>query len=238
MWGEVGSSFARNWRGFFTRLERLHQLKRDNPYHIWLLHHLFLPTVNADCQEFQRVWNHKPISGDMSNGSPHVGGPSHYLSRTNSQPPQDKRLMGMAQHGVYDETEGVDPATLHQFYGVTSPVPVASDAEPVLATIRRNVGAGQKSHVRHEAVDPPTKRCPFKSDEELSKFLNQFDRARSAAFKPNGFNLEKRYEVLETYRTGRKRKEITASLTHNIWYPRVLCWCQGLQVMIELTLDL
>jgi hypothetical protein len=61
----------------------------------------------------------------------------------------------------------------------------------VLAALQRNVGAGQKSQVRHEAVDPPRKCSPFTSDGELSEFLNQRDRARSAALKPDGFDLEK-----------------------------------------------
>jgi hypothetical protein len=73
MWVEVGREFARAWRGFFTRLERLHQLDRKNPQHLWLLHKLFLPSINDDCRRFQKEWNAHPVSGpDTNDRSPNV----------------------------------------------------------------------------------------------------------------------------------------------------------------------
>ncbi|KAJ6491001.1 hypothetical protein C8R45DRAFT_764018, partial [Mycena sanguinolenta] len=63
LWVEVGSQFARRWRGFFLRLERRHHLDRNNPHHLWLLHYLFLHDINKECEEFQHQWNHHPISG-------------------------------------------------------------------------------------------------------------------------------------------------------------------------------
>ncbi|KAJ7790962.1 hypothetical protein B0H14DRAFT_2230135, partial [Mycena olivaceomarginata] len=63
LWVEVGSQFSRTWHAFFLKLERLHGLDRDNPHHLWLLHHIFLPKINEDWAAFQDDWNHHPISG-------------------------------------------------------------------------------------------------------------------------------------------------------------------------------
>jgi len=72
LWVEVGRQFARAWRAFFRRLERLHLLDRSNTYHLWLLHFLFLDPINSDCLEFQKDWNSHPISGEGHNQSPDV----------------------------------------------------------------------------------------------------------------------------------------------------------------------
>jgi hypothetical protein len=34
---------------------------------------------------------------------------------------QDLRLLGQAQHGIYDETDDIDPILLHRFYGAGPP---------------------------------------------------------------------------------------------------------------------
>lgn len=72
MWLEVGRHFARGWRAFFTRLERVHFLERDNPHHIWLLHSLFLDEIRNDCDKFQKDWNSHPLSGKGHSMSPSV----------------------------------------------------------------------------------------------------------------------------------------------------------------------
>lgn len=72
LWVEVGRQFARAWRAFFRRLERLHLLDRSNTRHLWLLHFLFLDAINSDCLDFQNDWNSHPISGAGHNQSPNV----------------------------------------------------------------------------------------------------------------------------------------------------------------------
>jgi len=72
LWVEVGRQFARAWRAFFRRLERLHLLDRSNKHHLWLLHLLFLDAINSDCHEFQSEWNSHPISGVGHHKSPNV----------------------------------------------------------------------------------------------------------------------------------------------------------------------
>jgi len=72
IWPEVGSQFARQWKGFFLRLEHLHGLNRSNPHHLWLLHTLFLSSINDDCRKFMQIWNSHPISGHGHNQTPNV----------------------------------------------------------------------------------------------------------------------------------------------------------------------
>lgn len=75
LWVEVGVQFARPWKAFFLRLERLHHLDRENAAHLWLLHFLFLDTINDDCKLFQSHWNSHPISGKGHDQTPNV----HFL---------------------------------------------------------------------------------------------------------------------------------------------------------------
>jgi hypothetical protein len=72
LWLETGRHFARGWRAFFTRLERLYFLERGDPHHIWLLHSLFLNDIQHDCEEFRKDWNSHPLSGKGRNMTPLV----------------------------------------------------------------------------------------------------------------------------------------------------------------------
>lgn len=82
LWGEVGGQFARAWRGFFHRLQQRHQLDRNNPHHLWILHRLFLTMINNDCEEFRVNWNSHPISGEGHEQSPDVCNSSKYVQST------------------------------------------------------------------------------------------------------------------------------------------------------------
>jgi hypothetical protein len=72
LWVEVGRRFVRQWRAFFIRLERCHLLERNNASHRWLLHYLFLESINDDCKRFCEEWNAHPISGVAGGYSPNV----------------------------------------------------------------------------------------------------------------------------------------------------------------------
>jgi len=76
LWGEVGSQFARRWRGFFQRLEREYYLDRHNPHHLWLLQELFLGELQQDCTRFLEDWNRHGVSGLANGQSPEVSGAS------------------------------------------------------------------------------------------------------------------------------------------------------------------
>ena len=78
LWVEVGLRFARPRHGFFYHLEQIHLLDRHNPYHLWLLHHLFLHEISASCAEFCDEWNAHPISGEGHNQSPNVSAVTNF----------------------------------------------------------------------------------------------------------------------------------------------------------------
>ncbi|KAJ3779775.1 hypothetical protein GGU10DRAFT_397919 [Lentinula aff. detonsa] len=62
LWVDVTVGVGDNWRQRFTELELNHGMQIDNPHHIWLLHHLFLPTINAQLQFWAESWNFHPIT--------------------------------------------------------------------------------------------------------------------------------------------------------------------------------
>ncbi|KIO17899.1 hypothetical protein M407DRAFT_48151, partial [Tulasnella calospora MUT 4182] len=104
LWVEVGSQFARRWRAFFHRLEDDHFLDSTNPHHLWLLHHLFLHSLDNEAKSFQDDWNNHPISGPQGR----------------NKSPVDIRLIGQTTEGFYlrDELEGVHEDLIQQYYGV------------------------------------------------------------------------------------------------------------------------
>lgn len=49
--------FGSKWKSFFGDLELFDNLNVDDPRHIWLLHHLYLPEINRDAQDWAGAWN-------------------------------------------------------------------------------------------------------------------------------------------------------------------------------------
>ncbi|KAF8989991.1 hypothetical protein BDQ17DRAFT_1168909, partial [Cyathus striatus] len=72
MWVEVGSQVACPWHAFLTCLERLHRLDPFDTTHLWLIHRLFIKSINDDLGQFVEQWNHHPISGNAHNQTPDV----------------------------------------------------------------------------------------------------------------------------------------------------------------------
>ncbi|KAJ6575999.1 hypothetical protein DFH09DRAFT_1246525 [Mycena vulgaris] len=66
LWYDVTHGFGFKWKQFFIDLEVHHDLNPSLPAHIWLLHHLFLDSVNQDAQEWAAAWNshHLQIRGE------------------------------------------------------------------------------------------------------------------------------------------------------------------------------
>jgi hypothetical protein len=66
LWYDVTHAFGQKWKNLFIELETHHDLDPRNPAHIWLLHHLFLPHINTDAQEWADAWNshHLQIRGE------------------------------------------------------------------------------------------------------------------------------------------------------------------------------
>lgn len=57
LWYDVTHGFGQKWKNFFLDLETHHGLNPRIPAHIWLLHRLFLDTINQDVQEWAAAWN-------------------------------------------------------------------------------------------------------------------------------------------------------------------------------------
>ncbi|KAJ7836220.1 hypothetical protein B0H13DRAFT_2240031 [Mycena leptocephala] len=83
LWYDVTHGFGKKWKVFFLDLETNHGLNPTRPGHVWLLHHLFLASVNRDAQDWAEAWN------------------SHQLTirRQRERSPRDLFLFGMLREG-------------------------------------------------------------------------------------------------------------------------------------------
>ncbi|KAG8913221.1 hypothetical protein FRC01_004663 [Tulasnella sp. 417] len=211
-----------------------------NETHRWLLRYLFLKDLNADAQSFIENWNHHPVSGP---------GPQN-------KSPEDMRLIGQALHGIYvdDRFHGVHADLIQKYYGrdeVSSQHPpdhtgagytrdefgednnghMPAEAEEPFSPsnlAEARIAADQKRHLRHDAVPVPKGSCPFESQSELDLFDHVLTQLKQEGAIPaiaarSGFN------ELEALKVGKRTIQIT--LPVGIWHPRVVLWCQGLQVM-------
>ncbi|KAJ7780605.1 hypothetical protein DFH07DRAFT_729375 [Mycena maculata] len=57
LWYDVTHGFGQKWKNFFHDLEVNHGLNPRSAADIWLLHHLFLDSINEDALEWSRSWN-------------------------------------------------------------------------------------------------------------------------------------------------------------------------------------
>ncbi|KAJ7601525.1 hypothetical protein B0H17DRAFT_1165348 [Mycena rosella] len=77
LWYDVTHGFGKKWKAN-------HGFNPTRPGHIWLLHHLFLASVNRDAQDWAEAWN------------------SHQLTvrRARERSPRDLFLFGMLREGA------------------------------------------------------------------------------------------------------------------------------------------
>ncbi|KAE9383831.1 hypothetical protein BT96DRAFT_960972 [Gymnopus androsaceus JB14] len=61
-WADVTIGVGATWHQLFTNFEVEHGMDVNNPNHIWLLQHLFLPTINLQLEFWANSWNLHPIS--------------------------------------------------------------------------------------------------------------------------------------------------------------------------------
>lgn len=142
-------------------LEANHGLDPSNPPHIWLLHVLFLASINQDAQDWARVWN------------------SHKLQMhgERQRSPRDMFFFGMLQEGVRGITrprapvEDDIPVEDLMSYGVDWGV---IDNRPLMTHHRTHnpqdartnpfLVASAPSQLSVVICDPPN--CPFSHDEK------------------------------------------------------------------------
>jgi hypothetical protein len=87
LWVEVKWIIVTKWKPFFGGLEAHHGLRMDSAAHIWLLHHLFLESLNNNIQE----WAEHSNTHGMR------------LKREKDKVPKDMFILGMRRH-VLDVT--------------------------------------------------------------------------------------------------------------------------------------
>ncbi|KAI0695885.1 hypothetical protein BC835DRAFT_1272659, partial [Cytidiella melzeri] len=245
LWVEVGSQFARRWRAFFSRLERLHHLNIEDPQHMWLLHFLFLDMINDDCDQFCADWNAKPLSGIAGHRSPN-----------------DLIFIGQTKHGVYiDDLTNVHPDIIAKYYGVhgrlTHRTPGQTGAghpsdedtdddnpdspRPGITQLEAAVEQNHGHNFNHEAVNVPQSETPFATRESEQVFRAALVIIQDSQVVPGGYGLlpdeweDNTYPTLEVLRSGRRgRREITVSLAENIWRPRAELWARAIELLVQL----
>ncbi|KAJ7068442.1 hypothetical protein C8F01DRAFT_978820 [Mycena amicta] len=164
LWCDVTRGFGRKWSQFFYSLEIHYGLNTNLDAHIWLLHHLFLPAVNADAQEWSESWNHHKIR----------------LADRCTTSPRDMFFFGMIENGLRgfddlgapdaeDDVEnleeyGVDWEELHNQDTLAHHNENNPDEDQTAEALQNpfsNDGPHRLSHV--EVSEPP---CPL-SEEDL-----------------------------------------------------------------------
>ncbi|KAF7358806.1 Integrase catalytic domain-containing protein [Mycena sanguinolenta] len=159
LWCDVTRGFGRKWSHFFLGLELNCGLRPDLDAHIWLIHHLFLPAINEDAQDWARTWNEHKIR----------------LETERTRSPRDMFFFGMIENGLRgfegvpevlddDEIENLDGYGV-DWVDLSDPEVMAhhdefnTDPELNMDSIQNpftNDGPHQLSHV--EVVEP---LCPF-----------------------------------------------------------------------------
>ncbi|KAJ3929003.1 MAG: hypothetical protein NXY57DRAFT_944446 [Lentinula lateritia] len=218
MWPEVGSQFVRAWRAFFFRLERVHGLQRNNPNHLWLLHTLFLSSINEDCDSFVQNWNSHPISG-----------------KGHDKTPNDIRLLGQLQHGTYPDLEGgIHPEVL-QYYNAEEIEEVEKAEMAAIANIRKE----QHSQYYHEPIPVPKHGSPFaENGKEVKMFGKLLKELESSGFIPSDYKLTPEewetgnYPIFESIPFGKKgNRQLEVPLPPHIWLTRAIQWVRCLVIM-------
>ncbi|KAJ7769386.1 hypothetical protein B0H16DRAFT_1238581, partial [Mycena metata] len=103
---QVGATWSEN----FTMLEPHHGLDISNVNHIWLLHHLSLPTINHQLTFFAHSWNEHRNGPNPSRAPANMfyfdtlvhGVHGHALTADLSE--EELEVYGVDWEGLYDDT--------------------------------------------------------------------------------------------------------------------------------------
>ncbi|KAH9915220.1 uncharacterized protein B0H18DRAFT_1087605 [Fomitopsis serialis] len=86
LWYDLTRGVGQKWKNFFLQLEHNAGLHVSRTAHIWLVHHLFLNSINADVQDWAASWNSHGL---------HVRGVADH-----SRSPRDRFIFGMIENGA------------------------------------------------------------------------------------------------------------------------------------------
>ncbi|TRM70062.1 hypothetical protein BD626DRAFT_391129 [Schizophyllum amplum] len=155
LWYDVTHGFGLKWKTFFYALEVQHALNPQIPGHIWLLHHLFMASINEDASEWAETWNnHKMQLPDSHPQSPRqmFFFSQHHDGRRGLAPPaevadEEELPEGAAMYGI--DWEAMDDPSLMDHFLENNPDDVA-DEELVDA---------HPPHLSHVECESPN--CPL-----------------------------------------------------------------------------
>ncbi|RPD52483.1 hypothetical protein L227DRAFT_514753 [Lentinus tigrinus ALCF2SS1-6] len=156
LWFDVTSGFGAKWKTFFLELEQQCGLDPDRADHLWLLHHLFLHSLNQDAQDWAQSWNAHTL---------HIQG-------ERAASPRELFMFGMVRHGprgmdlqpepVNDPVDdlaayGVDWAAMEnqnlmRHHAAHNPSASRNHSQPFTP-------ASRPEHLHEVTCDPP--RCPL-----------------------------------------------------------------------------
>ncbi|KAK7018052.1 hypothetical protein VNI00_018425 [Paramarasmius palmivorus] len=169
LWRDVTQGFGTKWYNFFFELEAQHGLSPDVDEHIWLLHHLFLPSVDQDALEWAGAWNSHKLRLDGSRDrSPSdmflfgviqqgLRGPNGVRNVDGLMQDDDEHLDDISSYGV-DWQDLNNPSLLHH-HNEHNP----NEYENLDAPHTR-----QPPHL--SLVEVPVFECPFETQEQVDIF--------------------------------------------------------------------
>ncbi|KAE9386033.1 hypothetical protein BT96DRAFT_960656 [Gymnopus androsaceus JB14] len=211
LWVEVGSQFARRWRAFFTHLEHIHCLKRKNPHHLWLIHHLFLGAEESPHDKrFLGMIQHGIYTDDCEG-----------LDITTIE-----ESYGTAGPVVVHPPGHTGAGHLNDEDNGTTSVD-SSDSK----------SDGSDDDLDLEGFDTDHQFLP----KPMAIFDETLQLAVEAEILPIGYGIcpeeweDNHYPSVEIIQTGRKgAKELSVQLPDFVWRPRAHLWTLGLSVMEQI----
>ena len=167
LWVDVTAQLGSSWADVFTALEIHHGLNINNSHHIWLLHFLFLPTINQQLLFFSESWNQHHIQIR--------DGPNHS--------PADMFGFDMFVHGIRRaQLPPMDDMTAEELevFGIDWP---AFREERLLQSLQENAPAqeeatswigemGPPAHLNEVPLDAPDVNMP---EDQLQPFQNSLE---------------------------------------------------------------
>lgn len=93
------------------------------------------------------------------------------------------------------------------------------------------ISQAQSRNIRHEAAEVARTSLPFEDQDDHHAFIIAMSTALEDGAYPAGFHLNDEYEVTESFKTGRSVRPLEIPLPHDIWFPRIVVWCKGLDLL-------
>lgn len=167
LWRDLTEGLGAKWKNFFYTLELHDGLDRDSDSHMWLLHYLFLNSINQEAQAWAGAWNDHTLT----------------IRGERQRSPRDMFFFGMIEKGMRgfedlgdnDDTEEVEDLdsygidweayeddTLLTHHNIHNPAVPGSDSENPFQT-------HSPRHLSHVVVENP--KCPF-NGEQLTRFVD------------------------------------------------------------------